>query len=154
MIADQKERKALDSVYSLLEKSDWLDAFPEYLEKVKGVCQGTSHKYGFFTRRFIEFRFGEDCPTWASVNPEDVANFILKEASRLPRSSRKPVDAIRALLRFLVSLDAVDAGLIGAVPPIRTWKHSELPRRLSDDEVERVLRACADGCVDGGEQPG
>ena len=35
----------------------------------------------------------------------------------------------------------VPAGIAGAVPTIREWKHARLPRALADDDVQRVLAA-------------
>jgi hypothetical protein len=46
------------------------------------------------------------------------------------------VTALRAFLRFLSSTGAVPAGLVGAVPAVRTWRHSALPRAVSAEAVE------------------
>jgi integrase len=52
------------------------------------------------------------------------------------------VTAIRSLIRFLSSKGAVTTGLYGAVPAVRTWRHSSIPRTISAEEVERVLGTC------------
>jgi integrase len=36
----------------------------------------------------------------------------------------------------------VPAGIEGAIPPVRTWRHSSIPRHISPAEVERVIGAC------------
>ena len=54
-------------------------------------------------------------------------------------SCRNPATATRAFLRFLAAHGVVPAGIVGAVPTIREWKHARLPGALADDELQRVL---------------
>jgi len=49
---------------------------------------------------------------------------------------------MRAFLRFLTSTGVIPAGLTGAVPSVRTWRHSVLPRAVSADEIERIIATC------------
>ena len=56
-------------------------------------------------------------------------------------SCRSPASATRAFLRFLATRGVVRAGIEGAVPAIREWKHARLPRALADADVQRVLAA-------------
>jgi site-specific recombinase XerD len=68
---------------------------------------------------------------------------VCPEAAKLQLSAcRQLVAAIRSLLRFLVARGVVLKGLEGAVPPVRTWRHSSLPRHISPAEVERMIEAC------------
>ena len=72
-----------------------------------------------------------------------VTDFVRREVAKLrPSACGQPVTAIRSMIRFLASKGAVAAGLHGAVPAVRTWRHSSLPRTISTDEVDRVLAAC------------
>ena len=69
-------------------------------------------------------------------------DFVRQEAAKLqPVSCGQPVTATRAFLRFLGSLGTVPAGLVGAVPTVRTWRHAALPRAVSAEAIERVLAA-------------
>ena len=79
---------------------------------------------------------------WARVTAPTIAAFVQTQASRLcPSSCSAPVTATRAFLRFLITRGVVPAGLDGAVPTVRQWKHATLPRALSPDDVQRVLAA-------------
>ncbi len=52
------------------------------------------------------------------------------------------VTALRSFFRFLFVDGQTKVELAGAVPAVPYWRHAELPRYLSPEEVERVIRAC------------
>ena len=71
-----------------------------------------------------------------------IAAFLQTRARQLrPSACRAPVTATRALLRFLTTGGVVPAGIEGAVPTLREWKHAILPRVLAAEDVQRVLAA-------------
>src|SRR6266446_2944460 len=77
------------------------------------------------------------------TSADAVVDFVRREAAKLqPISCGQPVTAMRAFLRFLTSTGVIPAGLTGAVPAVRTWRHSVLPRAVSADEIERIIAAC------------
>lgn len=122
------------------EAEHWLKSFDQHLERVMGVCPGTRRPYLRYARLLIESRFGLATPDWRTLSAKDVADFVRREASKLePSSCRMPVSATKAFLRFLVFRGAIAAGLMGAVPPIRQWKHASLPMPLSDDDLALLL---------------
>ncbi|MDA2933593.1 site-specific integrase [Acidobacteria bacterium AH-259-D05] len=121
-------------------KDEWLVRFAEHLDRTVGVTAGTRQVYLRYARSFLRSQFGSGPPDVASLAPENVTMFVRKQASRLkPSSSRLLVTATRAFLRFLVSQNAIAAGLEHAVPTIRQWKLASLPKFLSAEAVARVL---------------
>ena len=121
----------------------WLADFDHHLDQVAGNAQRTRGNYLRYARRFLTECFGIEAPNWSVLEPEQVTEFVRSEASKLqPSSCGQPVNAIRALLRFLVSSGVVPQGLERAVPPVLTWRHSSLPRHITSSEVERVIGAC------------
>ena len=85
---------------------------------------------------------GTPTPDWSRITVPTIAAFVQTRASQLCQSScRSPASATRAFLRFLATRGVVRAGIEGAVPAIREWKHARLPRALADADVQRVLAA-------------
>jgi site-specific recombinase XerD len=121
----------------------WLADFDHHLDQVAGNAQRTRGNYLRYARRFLTECFGIEAPNWSLLEPEQVTEFVRSEASKLqPSSCGQPVNAIRALLRFLVSSGVIPQGLERAVPPVLTCRHSSLPRHITASEVERVIGAC------------
>lgn len=120
-----------------------LNAFHHYLEHEAGLSAGTRRIYGRYARRLLETRYMQAPADWAALTADDVTDFVRGQAARLkPTSCRPPVTATRAFLRFLISRGEVDAGLLGAAPTIRQWKHAALPKYLPTEDVARMLAAC------------
>jgi integrase len=57
--------------------------------------------------------------------------------------------AVTAFIRFLVAQGLQHPGLLGAVPRLRRWKMSSLPRYVSEEEIARLLEVCRDGSAMG-----
>src|SRR6266481_5714491 len=113
----------------LTAAESWLADFDHHLDQVAGNAQRTRSNYLRYARRFLTECFGIEAPNWSVLQPEQVTEFVRSEASKLqPSSCGQPVNAIRALLRFLVSSGVIPQGLERAVPPVLTWRHSSLPR--------------------------
>ena len=124
----------------------WLAAFDDHLKRVQGLSPGVRRKYVCNASRFVNGLCDPADPPWSTVSPEDISDFVLREASRLkPSACQHPVSAMRALLRFLISLGLVDGGITGAVPRVRRYRLTALPRHVSADDVARALKVCDDG---------
>jgi len=55
------------------------------------------------------------------------------------RTAKKAATALRTFLRSLQLQGLCGAGLVAAVPSIRSWKLSDIPRLLSEEQVQRLL---------------
>ena len=120
--------------------SNWLRSYAEYMHRVRCLSDGTRAHYLRHAQRFVELKFGDDEPDWSRVTADDVIEFVRAQASRLkPSSSRGPVTATRAMMRFLTATGAIRPGIADGVPTIRQWKHGTLPRYLNNEQLERVL---------------
>ena len=85
---------------------------------------------------------GTPTPDWSRLTVPTIAAFVQTQANRLgPSTRRSPVTATRAFLRFLATRGVIPAGIDGAVPTIRQWKHAALPRAVAAEDVQRVLAA-------------
>lgn len=122
----------------------WLRSFDAHLEHVSGVAPGTRHTYLRYARALLEARFGSATPEWSQLRADDITDFVCAQAARLKASSRAPVTATRALLRYLATTGAVPAGIDGAVPTVREWKLASLPRYLHAAQLAQLLASCGE----------
>jgi site-specific recombinase XerD len=60
---------------------------------------------------------------------------------RSSESVRLLATSIRSFLRFLHAQGEISHDLTGAVPTVRRWAHPDIPRKLTPEEVDRVLSA-------------
>jgi site-specific recombinase XerD len=117
--------------------------FDHHLKHVAGNVPKTRTNYVRYARRFLTERFETAEPDWSGVNATLITEFVRKEAAKLqPSCCGQPVTAMRSFLRYLVTRGVAPAGIEGAVPPVRTWRHSSIPRHISPAEVEQVLKVC------------
>ncbi len=120
----------------------WLAQFDSHLDRTLGCAPRTRGNYVSYARRFLNEAFGDAEIEWQKLSADVIVNFVQREAVKLQSvSSGQPVTAMRALLRFLTSAGVIPAGLTAAVPSVRTWRHSVLPRAVSADEVEHIIMA-------------
>jgi site-specific recombinase XerD len=123
--------------------AEWLAYFDYHLDHVAGCAFGSRNNYLRYARRLLQDVFGDAEVDWSRLSASIVTEFVRREAAKLrPSACGQPVTAIRSLIRFLATKGAVPAGLDGAVPAVRTWRHSSIPRTISTEELERVLAAC------------
>ena len=129
-------------VSAACETDQWLQHFDDHLVHVHGLVVGTRRIYRRYAAAFLAECAGTPTPDWSRLTVRTVAAFVQTQASQLsPSACRAPVTATRAFLRFLATRGVVPAGIVGAVPPVREWKHATLPRDLSANDVQRVLAA-------------
>jgi len=122
------------------QSEQWLTEYDQHLSRVCGSADATRYIQGRFARLFIEQRFGTEVLDWSAVAADDIVRFVTGQAAaRQGFGRKKPGNAIRSMLRFLVTSGAVADGLQAAVPRVRQWKHAALPRKLTPDQVEQVL---------------
>ena len=66
--------------------------------------------------------------------------------------SRLLATSLRSFLRFLHGQGEINHDLTAAIPPVRRWSQPDVPRKLTTEEVDRVLNApdrnTATGCRD------
>lgn len=120
----------------------WLLRFEEYLTNGRGITSSTQTTYRRYIRRFILGLCSDDGPDWSQMTSEYVSGFVLKETSEARAAKGRIVSRVRTFLRFMVSEGHIPAPLVRAIPRVRRWRYAELPKRLSTDELNNVLKAC------------
>ncbi len=124
------------------ETDQWLQSFDDHLVHVHGLVVGTRRMYRRYAAALLAECAGTPTPDWSRLTVPTIAAFVQTRANRLgPSTRRSPVTATRAFLRFLATRGVIRAGIDGAVPTIRQWKHATLPRAVAAEDVQQVLAA-------------
>ncbi len=132
------------------ETERWLQHFDDHLVQAHGLVAGTRRIYRRYAAALLADCAGTPTPDWSRLTVATIAAFVQTRASQLrPSACRAPVTATRAFLRFLATRGVVSAGIEGAVPRLREWKHATLPRTLAADDVQRVLATVDQTCPRG-----
>jgi integrase/recombinase XerD len=117
--------------------------YENHLKKERGLAAVTAAGYWRHIRRLLVERFGDAPICVRDLAPDDVSHFLLRHAhSGSPGVARLMVTALRSFFRFLFLHGLTEMDLTGAVPSVPQWRLAELPKYLTAEEVERVVRAC------------
>jgi site-specific recombinase XerD len=128
-----------------------LERFGNYLCRRRALTAPVVRAYTHWVRPFVEeVLWDGGIDRVGDLDAAAVTGFL---AVRLPGMSRKSAQmtacAVRSLLRFLHVEAMVEVSLVGAVPPVASWKLSGLPQALTADQVQALLDACDPGSAVG-----
>lgn len=120
-----------------------LARYGEYLRRERALAAATVRGYLRFVRAFVLARLGGGAPCPGELGVADVREFLLGRVRGMaPRYAQQMAIALRSFLRFLFVAGETRTDLASAVPTVRQWRLSNVPRGLSAPDVERLLRAC------------
>lgn len=127
------------------DANSWLLSYDRYLRDVVGAAATTRIRYWRVVRRFVAACF-DNTAGWAPPSVQQVTDFVCEEAASKKGCGRRiAVTAVRSFLRFLAWRGIVPSGLDRAIPRTRLAAHASLPRRLTIDEISRLLDATRTG---------
>jgi integrase/recombinase XerD len=116
-----------------------LEGFRVWMRRHRGAAERTIDRYEVLIRRMLP-SLGSDPALYDASRVREV---LLSEVRQRSSSYAKGVaSALRAFLRFLAAQGRCRPHLDRAVPAVREWKLSALPRYLEPEDVERVIASC------------
>jgi integrase/recombinase XerD len=120
------------------------ERFDHHLIKQRGLSERSLQAYRPFIHDFLIEQVAKTGPACqATLNPQDVRDFLLTHIRKRPRKSAKLLStALRSFLRFLFQSGETVVDLSLAVPTVRQWRQATAHSFLVPEEVEQVLRAC------------
>ena len=119
------------------------DAYAAHLLETRGLTAVTVRDYWGVVQPFLLECFGGGALRLRALTAEDVFGFLQRHArDRTPGRARFVVTALRSFFRFLFQQGHTDTDLTGAVPTVRSWRLSGLPKYIGPEEVERVIEGC------------
>lgn len=114
-----------------------------YLREERGLSEATVVNYRGFVRRWLNELFGNSPTQLADLVPREVTQFLLRHVQTLhPKRAQLMGSALRSFLRFLFLRTETRVDLSLAIPSVRQFRKSTMPRHLTAKEVERVLASC------------
>jgi site-specific recombinase XerD len=118
-----------------------LDEYVQWLDVEHGCCAGTLEHRVRSARRFLE-ELGPQATQWNAWTADVVTAFFLRHAERTGPSARRQLQAgLRLLLRFCRQRGYIDAPLELAVPTLRRYRLSSVPRGFNEDQASAILGA-------------
>ena len=120
-----------------------VERFDDYLSDVKGLASGTRRNYRCIVLRFLQACFGSAEVEFSALQPADVRQFIAGQLKHpaTPSKARQVAAALRAYFRYRGTGGEDIHALSGVIALPAHWNLATLPKALTDDEVDRLLKA-------------
>ena len=123
--------------------ADILGRYEKHLHSERGLNTTTILNYRPFVRKFLVERFREGPFSFDEVIASDISDFVLRHGHRMAATSAQLMTAaLRSFFRFLFQRGDLGADLAASVPTVARWRLSTVPKYLSPEEVDRLLRTC------------
>lgn len=120
-----------------------LARYAGYLRHERAITEGTIKAYLSFVGAFVVERLDGGAAHLDSLRADHVREFLLgRVRSLVPKCAQFMATALRSFLRFLFVRGETGTDLSLAVPTVRQWRLSSVPRHLPAQDVERLLRSC------------
>ncbi len=117
--------------------------FAQYLAEQRGLEPSTVKRCLFYSRRFLLGRFGNGALSLRELNTRDISRCVLHQARTVsPYTAQQMAKTLRNLFRFLHQRGDIATDLAEAVPTVANWRLAGLPKHLSAEQIELVLRTC------------
>jgi integrase/recombinase XerD len=120
-----------------------LQSYSAYLLNVKGLSNKSIIQYSPFIERFLAKRFGKKLIDLSALSEKDIINFIKQLTTQMSAVRVKvAINALRSFLRYAAFHGEINASLINAVPTIPAWSMSSIPKAISLDHIQVILKNC------------
>jgi site-specific recombinase XerD len=111
--------------------------------KERNLADSTLRRHSRIAQDFLSERFGSSDAVLEDIKPTDITDFVAKQAKRLkPATSRIIVSALRSFFRFLYLCGKIKSELALAVPAVANWRLTTVPKWITQDQIERLLKNC------------
>ncbi|CAN5191898.1 hypothetical protein BH10CYA1_BH10CYA1_64910 [soil metagenome] len=135
-----------EPVFEAIDARCLLDKYGRYLTEVHGLAANTQVKYLFIAGKMLNKLAGNGRVEKAIFTTEAIGKFLYDDiAVRSGQGAASTLSATRNFLRFLVAENKISADLVAAVPRVRTTTQGNLPERLSEIQLNKVVASTADG---------
>ena len=141
-----------DRKYAVVSCGDFETQYDAHLLRVRGLSQSTRNGSSPCSSQAVDNRLSLRPHRWSDFHFQDVVRFVTGEFRRLHsrETQRTWLMVLRSVLRYLAQEGQIAAGWDAALPPIANRQHARLPRGLTKDEVDALLRA-SDGAEPTGD---
>jgi integrase/recombinase XerD len=120
--------------------------FADYLKYERGLAPRTIEYHRAFVARFLAWRFGPSGDhdlNLAHIQGGDLITFVQREAAKRSVGSARMITAsLRSFVKYSLVQGALHRDISGAIPKVRCYSLSGIPRFLTPSQVRRVLASC------------
>src|SRR4030095_4502042 len=114
-----------------------------YLRQERGLVPRTICEYQFYARKFLVKRFGKERLALKEIKASDISDFVLRHCPGLSvKRAQLMTTAFRSFFRFLFQRGSLNTDLATSVLGVAHWRQATVPKYISSEEVQRVLKAC------------
>ena len=149
-----REEELFDPLPKLEIYQPLLDAYLEWIRTYQHAASETVEVRRHLLTQFLKWLGpkGANVQALSTLNSEEVERFFLKYAQRMGQSRRRLMQGtLRTFFRFCHHEGLIQRPLDHAVPALRTYKLSTLPRGLTEAQAQKILQ-CPDRCTDAGRR--
>lgn len=117
--------------------------YADFLRHEKGLAELSLKVYLPVAVKLLRYLASETGGVFVRrLNATVIRRFLLKHAQdRSSESVRLLAISLRSFLRFLHARGEIGGDLTAAVPSVRKWRQTSVPKKLTPAEVDRVLAA-------------
>lgn len=116
--------------------------FFDFLRKDRGLREATIVQYRHHLRRLEDHLRQTGTPSLADLSPAVITGFITKSGKFLDKRSVQSLCSIlKTFLRYLCQTGILRRDLSQMVESPRRYRLAELPRSISQEEVQRMIKA-------------
>ena len=117
-------------------------AYEDYLRRQRGLSDRTIFHSWRIAHRFLTFRFGEELGDLSKITAADIAAFLQQVMTRTPPLRDKTLSShLRNFFRYLFQAGKTATNLATGILSVAQRYGARLPRHLTSDEVETLLKA-------------
>ncbi len=132
-----------DPLVSVPIYQELLDGYLQWLRHYRHAADGTLEVRAHSISRFLQWLGPQaTAQRLASLTSESIETFFLSYAQAMGQSARRSMQAaLRTFLRFCLYQGYIEHPLDRAVPILRTYKLSTVPRALSEEQAQKIIDA-------------
>jgi len=120
-----------------------LRCYDTHMDRARGLAPKTRIQIVRIVGRLLRQRYGGGVVDIAAIKPVHVRHFFVQQAKlyRTASGISSVAAALRGYFRYRASLGDVVHGLIGAVSCPANWRLSTLPKALTAEEIEQLVKS-------------
>ena len=120
-----------------------LSRYEQHLRSERRLVSATILNYLSFARKFLIERFPEGPLLLKEIKASDISDFVLRRGCSISVGRAQIMTtAFRSFFRYLFQKGELQADLAASVPTVADRRLSTVPKYLTPEEVECVLKAC------------
>jgi len=120
-----------------------LSRYEQHLRSERRLVSTTILNYLSFARKFLVERFPEGPLLLKEMRASDISDFVLRRGCSMSVGTAQIMTtAFRSFFRYLFQAGELQADLAASVPTVADRRLSTVPKYVTPEEVERVLKAC------------